>query len=249
MRPLVYEFQDDPRCDGEDVAFMFGPALLVANVVEEGAKTRTVSLPTGCDWFDWTTRRRHAGGQQITVDIDLASIPMFIRDGAIVPTAPGLARLTAGAVTALEWVVTPGHDASFTLYEDDGVSNAYEDGDFLETHIELTAGARTALRFTRHGRSASSVETMILDVVNERKGAFWVSVAGRRIPQFLDRGKWAAAPLGWINDASRSAVRVKYPNPPGDYEVVVSFETFDLIGMDDDRLPSDTDPGGSLRPA
>jgi alpha-glucosidase len=234
MRPLIYEFQDDPCCDGEDVAFMFGPALLVANVVEEGAKTRAVTLPAGCDWFDWTTRRRHAGGQEITVDVDLAAIPMFIRDGAIVPTAPGLGGLTAGAVTTLEWVVTPGRDASFTLYEDDGASNAYEDGDFLETRVELAAGARTALRFTKHGRYASSVETMILDVVNERRGALWVSLAGRRIPQFLDRGKWAAASVGWINDASRSAVRVKYPNPAGDHEVVVSFETFDLIGMDDD---------------
>jgi alpha-glucosidase len=74
---------------------------------------------------------------------------------------------------------------------------------------------------------------MVLDVVNERKGAYWVSLSGQRIAQFLDREKWAAAEVGWIYDAARSAVRVRYPNPAGDYEVIVSFETFDLIGMDE----------------
>jgi len=150
-----------------------------------------------------------------------------------VPTAPGLASLRRDDEAAtIEWVVTPGRDASFTLYEDDGVSNAHEDGAFLETRVDLRAGARTILTFNRQGCYASSIKTMVLDVVNERKGAYWVSVAGRRIPQFLDRRKWAAADDGWIYDAARAAVRVKYPNPDGDYEVVVSFETFDLIGMD-----------------
>jgi alpha-glucosidase len=233
LRPLVYEFQDDPRCDGEDVGFMFGPSILVANVVEAGTKTRTQYLPAGCDWFDWWTRRRYAGGQEVTVDVDLASIPLFIRDGAIVPTAPGLASLTKGWPGTLEWTVTPGRNASFVLYEDDGASNAYLTGEFRETQVSLVAGPRVVLRMGTKGRYASSVATMIVDVVNERKGALWVTVDGRKIPQFLDRRKWTEAEAGWIYDASRRAARVKYPNPGGDHEVVVSFETFDLIGMDD----------------
>lgn len=233
LQPLVYGFQDDPRCDGEDVTFLCGPSMLVANVVEAGAKTRTVYLPAGCDWFDWNTRRRYAGGQEVTVDVDLASIPMFLRDGAIVPTAPGLLNLTRQSASVLQWIVAPGRDAAFTLYEDDGATNAYEDGARLETKVELKAGPRTVLKFTRQGRFASPVRTMILDVINERKGAFWASVAGQRIPQFLDRDKWAAADVGWIYDPACAAARVKYPNPKGDYEVVVSFETFDLIGMDE----------------
>ena len=233
LQPLVYGFQDDPRCDTEDIAFLLGPAILVANVVEEGAETRNVYLPAGCDWFDWATRKRYAGGQAITLPVDIESIPMFLRDGAIVPTAPGLARLTEGDTPTLEWIVAPGRDAAFTLYEDDGASNAYKEGAFLETRVDLKAGPQTVLAFNRTGRYVSSVKTMILDVINERKGAYWVSVAGKRIPQFLDRRKWAAAETGWMYDAARAAVRVKYPNPSGDYEVVVSFETFDLIGMDE----------------
>jgi alpha-glucosidase len=233
LRPLVYEFQQDPRCESEDAAFMFGPSILVANVVEAGAKTRTVYLPAGCDWFDWTTSRRYAGGRDVTVEVNLASIPLFIRDGAVVPTAPGLVSLTRDSVDTLEWTITPGRDASFSLYEDDGVSYAYETGEFLETRVDLCAGVRTVLKFSARGRYASSIATMILNVVNERKGAYWVSVGGRRIPQFLDRMKWAAADAGWIFDGSRSATRVKYPKPENDYEVIVSFETFDLIGMDE----------------
>ncbi len=231
LQPLIYAFQDDPACETEDVAFMFGPSLLVANVVEEGATERTIYLPAGCDWFEWNTRRRFPGGQEVTLEVDLGTIPLFLRDGAIVPTAPGLSRLIGEEAETLQWIVTPGRDAVFTLYEDDGVSNAYEDGVYLETRVEMTAGQRTVLRFSRTGRHASAVRTMILDVVNERKGAYWVSVGGERIPQFLDRRKWEAAETGWIYDPARSAARVKYPNPAGDYEVVVSFETFDLIGM------------------
>ncbi len=234
LRPLIYEFQDDRACDGEDCSFMFGPALLVANVVEEGATTRSVYLPAGCDWFEWSGRKRHAGGSTVTVDVDLATIPMFIRDGSFLPTAPGLTSLLGDKIDTLECLVAPGRDARFTLYEDDGVSNAHENGDFRKTRVDLRAGRRTVLDFRPEGPYASSVKTMILDVINERRGAFWVSVAGRRLDQYLDRRKWAASESGWIYDAGQSAVRVKYPVPDGAYEVVVSFENFDLIGMDDE---------------
>lgn len=232
LRPLVYEFQGDPNCDGEDVQFMAGSALLVANVVERDAETREVYLPAGNDWFEWNSRERIEGGQIVEMEVDLSSIPIFIRDGSIIPMSPGLTSIAKDEVKELTVIVAPGRDASFTLYEDDGRTTAYEDGDYLKTRIHLTAGERTVLSFAHEGAFESPVETIRLEVINDRKGAFWVSVAGRRIPQFLDRDKWAEADSGWIHEAGARAVLVKYPKPESDYDVTVSFEDFDLIGMD-----------------
>jgi len=233
LRPLVYEFQDDPNCDGEDIQFMFGPALLVANVVEPGATAREVYLPAGTGWYDWHTRKRYEGGQTIGMEVGPGSIPMFLRDGAIVPTAPGLTRLTGEGTGTLALIVTPRRNGAFTLYEDDGWSNAYRDGDCRKTCITLTAGKRVRLDFRHEGRFPSPIETVVLDVINEERGAFWVEIDGDRLPQHLDREKWETAEKGWIYDFSRTAVRIKYPAPRDDYDVVVSFEDFDLIGMDD----------------
>ncbi|MCG8508126.1 MAG: DUF5110 domain-containing protein, partial [Rhodospirillales bacterium] len=233
LRPLVYEFQDDANCDREDVQFMAGPALMVANVVEPDAEVREVYLPAGTDWFEWESRERMAGGQTVDVEVDLASIPLFIRDGAILPMSPGLTSIAREEVTELSLVVAPGRDASFTLYEDDGKTMDHQEGVYLKTRIDLKAGERTVLSFSRRGSYDSPLETVVMDVINDRKGAFWVSVAGERIPQFLDRDKWAEADAGWIYEAGASAVRIRYPNPEADYNVVVSFEDFDLIGMDD----------------
>ena len=89
MEPLCSAFQHDKNVYDEGVDFMFGDALLVANVVEKGAKTRTVYLPEGEKFYDYYTRECYEGCQKITVDVDLSSIPMFIRSGAIVVTSEG----------------------------------------------------------------------------------------------------------------------------------------------------------------
>ena len=57
MRPLVYEFQDDPKVYDESFLFMFGRDILVANVLEPGAKTWKIYLPAGCKWYDWQVVR------------------------------------------------------------------------------------------------------------------------------------------------------------------------------------------------
>ena len=86
LRPLCYEFEHDPRAYADCDDFMFGPQLLVANVVERGARERRVYLPT-CDagWYDFYTGEHHAGGRDIVVPAPLDHIPLFARAGAIIP--------------------------------------------------------------------------------------------------------------------------------------------------------------------
>jgi alpha-glucosidase len=85
MRPLVYEFPNDPRCARESFIFLLGAHLLVAPVLEPGARTWRVYLPAGAAWCDWHTGAWHDGGQEIEVAAPLERVPLFARDGGSIP--------------------------------------------------------------------------------------------------------------------------------------------------------------------
>ena len=82
MRPLFFDFADDPRAWEIEDQFMFGPDILVAPVLELGARKRAVYLPAGSDWQDAWTGKKVKGGQQIEADAALENIPVFFRAGS-----------------------------------------------------------------------------------------------------------------------------------------------------------------------
>lgn len=79
MRPLFYDFPDDPLCRDVADAYLFGPDILVAPVLEPGARSRRVYLPAGTDWREAESGARHAGGRTIEVEAPLGRIPWFVR--------------------------------------------------------------------------------------------------------------------------------------------------------------------------
>ncbi|MBE5793318.1 MAG: glycoside hydrolase family 31 protein [Clostridiales bacterium] len=81
MRPLFYDFQQDENCWNVEDAYMFGPDLLIAPVMEAGAETREIYLPNGCRWVDAYTGETYEGGQQVTVPAPLGIIPVMMREG------------------------------------------------------------------------------------------------------------------------------------------------------------------------
>ncbi len=85
MRPLFFDFPDDPAAYTVEDQFMFGPDILVAPVLEQGAVTRACYLPAGEMWRDPWTDNIHAGGQWLTVDAPLHCIPVFLRGDAQLP--------------------------------------------------------------------------------------------------------------------------------------------------------------------
>ena len=232
MEPLCSAFQNDPACYEEGVDFMFGDSILVANVVEKGATARKVYLPAGETYYDFYTRVPYEGGQTIEVPVDLGSIPLFVRSNAIIPMAANqMYNLMNETVTGIQLLCAADKDNSFTLYEDDGVSMDYEKGGFLKTHITMKAGEKTTLDFVREGSYETSAETMFIDMIHREKSPFWVTVDGELIPHFLHRRKFEEAACGWYYSQRLKSVQLKYKNPKKDYQVVVSFEQFDLIGM------------------
>ncbi|WP_052075672.1 TIM-barrel domain-containing protein [Sphingomonas taxi] len=123
MRALFMDFPNDPAVATIGDQYMFGPAFLVAPVTDQGVTSRKVYLPAGADWYDYWTERRYTGGQTIDAAAPIDKIPLFVRAGSIVPMGVQV-RSTATAQPLESICVYPGRDASFTLYDDDGVTNA-----------------------------------------------------------------------------------------------------------------------------
>lgn len=85
MRPLFFDFLRDETCASIDDQFLFGPDLLVAPVLTEGACTREVYLPAGTTWTDAWSRQTFEGGQHIVAEAPLDRIPLYLRADAQLP--------------------------------------------------------------------------------------------------------------------------------------------------------------------
>jgi alpha-D-xyloside xylohydrolase len=148
MRPLVFDFQNDTKVYGITDQFMFGPALLVTPVTTMGATSRSVYLPAGT-WYDFWGGSTMTGGGTSTASAPLSEIPIYVRAGSIVPMGPMIQYATQSA-DPIEIRVYKGQSGSFTLYEDEGDTYDYENGQYAqiplswdETAQQLTIGART----------------------------------------------------------------------------------------------------------
>ena len=118
MRPLVFDFPNDAEALKQATEYMFGPSMLICPVTAPDVTTWRAYLPKAKGgWTEWHTGSHYEGGRYTTVPVDNATIPVFLRDGSIVPLAGDTIALTRGS------------DAAFTLYEDDGVSRGYERGE------------------------------------------------------------------------------------------------------------------------
>ena len=232
MEPMCSAFQKDVKCYEEGVDFMLGDSLLVANVVEKGAVSRKVYLPEGETFYDFYTRAAYEGGRTVELPVDLGSIPLFVRSGAIIPMAEDrLDNLKTQQAEHIRILCAADRDGRFELYEDDGISMDYEKGGCLKTSITMTAGERTVLDFHQEGHYETAVKTLYLDMIHHEKAPYWVKADGETIPHFLHRRKFEDADCGWYYSQRLKSVQIKYPNPKKDYQVIVSFEQFDLIGM------------------
>jgi alpha-D-xyloside xylohydrolase len=129
MRPLVMDFENDEKALNQKYEFMFGPSLLVAPVLQPGIKEWPVYAPaTPGGWFDWWTETKVGGGMTTAMDAPLDKIPLLVKAGSIVPVGPVEQYAGEDRSGDLELRLYPGANGDLTLYEDDGVSYAYEKG-------------------------------------------------------------------------------------------------------------------------
>jgi alpha-D-xyloside xylohydrolase len=124
-RALFMDFPNDPKVSNIPDEYMFGSAILVAPVSEQGATSRSVYLPAGCDWYNYWTNEKIKGGQTITASAPIDKIPLFVRAGSIIPLGSTILS-TQEPQNIASVRVYPGANTDFTLFSDDGNTYAYE---------------------------------------------------------------------------------------------------------------------------
>jgi len=122
-------------------------------------------LPQGTAWYDFWTNQRHEGGQTVLRDTPLDIVPLYVRAGSIVPLGPVVQYATERPDAPYEVRIYPGADGSFTLYEDDNETYAYEKGQSARIPLSWNDKAKTLTIGARIGSYPGMPKQCTLNVV------------------------------------------------------------------------------------
>lgn len=164
MRPLVMDFRSDVKAQNIGDEFMFGPALLVSPVTEQGATTRNVYLPQA-KWYDFWNGTLKAGGTNVIAPAPLDRIPLYVRGGSILPMGPDLQWSTEKPEDPIELRVYPGADGDFTIYEDQNDGYQYQQGAYATIPIHWNDASRTLTIGARKGQFPGMLTHRTFNVV------------------------------------------------------------------------------------
>lgn len=184
MRGLPMDFDQDKAVNNIADQYMFGPAFMVNPITDYKSRSRSVYLPGGNGWYNFATGKYENGGQYLNVDAPLEQIPLFIKEGSIVPVGPALQYVAEKPADPITLFVYTGKDATFDLYEDEATNYNYEKGMF------------SVIKFTYN----EAKKTM---TIGERKGSFLGMLQQRTFKVvWVDKTK----PLAFDAEAKPSAV-------------------------------------------
>ena len=207
VRPLVLAFQDDVETHTLDDQFMCGDALLVAPVYEEGATSRSVYFPAGV-WYDFWDDRQYHGPVRVEVDAPLERLPLFVRGGSVVPLGPVMQYTGERTVDTLRLRVYPGdgqHAVESQLYEDDGHTWAFREGNYRLTRFTLHSSGLppTRLELERQVEGGYSAGYRHLEIAAHgvEKPLHQVIIDGRLLhdahPDHLPAGLFEHLQIAW----------------------------------------------------
>ncbi|MHB8500059.1 MAG: glycoside hydrolase family 31 protein [Candidatus Acidiferrales bacterium] len=134
MEPLFLEYPGAEDYYGDDRVFLFGRDLFVAPVITEKLDAEDIHLPPG-DWYDFWTAEKHSSSEHISLHPALSETPLYVRAGAILPMQPVVQDTNEKPDGPLQLRVYPGNDCHGALYQDDGLTFAYQKGDFLRVNF------------------------------------------------------------------------------------------------------------------
>ncbi|MGB8490591.1 MAG: TIM-barrel domain-containing protein [Bacteroidales bacterium] len=149
MRAMAMDFGSDRAVAGIGDQYMFGPSLLVAPVYRYKARKREVYFPSSSGWYDFYTGIYYFGGYRLSVDAPYERIPLFVKEGSIIPIGPLMQFTEEKPADPITLRVYTGKNCAFTLYEDENTNYNYEKGacstikfSYDESTGELTIGER-----------------------------------------------------------------------------------------------------------
>jgi alpha-glucosidase len=212
MRSLVMETEGEAGTHQIGDEFFLGPWMLIAPIVTDQDR-RQVFLPSG-EWIDYQDgRTRYRGPITLTYTAPLDKIPVFIKTGAIIPMGPVMQYTSEKPVDPLTLDIYPQGSTSFSLFEDDGYSLAYEQGDYTTTayHVAETQTAVTITidrRNNHGGKFRPPPRDYIFNVHNRPDNVAAVTLNGAALP----RGSADQLKAGrqcWAQDTANGLIRVR----------------------------------------
>jgi alpha-D-xyloside xylohydrolase len=186
MRALVMDFNGDSDVENIGNQWMFGPALMACPVGYYKARSRSVFFPRQCGWYnlytgekvidreeldnrtEYTTKRE---GRRLVVDAPYEQIPVFVREGAIIPFGPEMQWSDEKAAELINLYVYAGQDGEFQLYEDEGTNYNYEKGKYATIDITYDDASCTVTFGARKGSFPGMLKQRRFNVVLVDKDA------------------------------------------------------------------------------
>ena len=171
MRALVMDFNGDS--DVEDIGnqWMLGPALMACPVGYYKARNRSVYFPKQCGWYDLYTGEYTQGGQRLVVDAPYEQIPVFVREGAIIPFGPEMQWSDEKPAELINLYVYAGQNGEFQLYEDEGTNYNYEKGKYATIDIAYDDASKTVTFSARKGQFPGMLKNRRFNVILVTKDA------------------------------------------------------------------------------
>jgi alpha-glucosidase (family GH31 glycosyl hydrolase) len=207
VRPLLFDWPHDPKVANDVDSWLFGDYLLVSPVVQQGQTEKHIYLPAGT-WLDWFTGKSYAGGQTITLAVDAtrwSDIPLFVREGAIVPTQAVQDYVGQKPVTEISLDAFPTDQrTSFDYYDDDGSTYAYEHGAYFRQSLSLQQHGDTVIFTTAlpEGSFRPALRSYLLKI--HGYAAQNVSLDGKPLATQADTaGLQGATTPGWASGHDR----------------------------------------------
>ena len=165
MRALVMDFNGDKEVENIGNQWMFGPALMACPVGYYKARNRSVYFPRQCGWYDLYTGEHIVGGQTLIVDAPYERIPVFVREGAIIPFGPEMEWSDEKPAELINLYVYAGKNGQFELYEDEGTNYNYERGQYSTIDISYDDATRVLTIGNRKGSFKGMLKSRSFNVV------------------------------------------------------------------------------------
>lgn len=170
MRPLVMDFNTDPKAVRQGYEYMFGKSMLVAPVTEAGVSNWDVYLPNESVWYDLWTGKKFNGGQTLKADASGDKIPVFVKGGSIIPIGNVMQYTGQASADTLEIRVYRGADGTFDLYEDEGDNYNYENAKFTLIPFKWNESSGSLSIGSLQGSFAGSLKKRVFKVVAVKQG-------------------------------------------------------------------------------
>lgn len=243
MRGLVLHYENDPNVFNEGSEFLFGRELLVAPILRESQTSRSVYLPKGDEWYDFYTNVKYEGEtslQNVSGFFPGAheKVPLYVRAGAILPMVHvdektmnfSGRRVGEGPITDIIFRIYPKYPQgthTHTLYEDDGITNAYKAGAFRKTPIisDLTDDELTVTISAAQGTYEGAVDgrnTQLEIITGQRPET--VSLGTEELVERPEKESILAGEQGWFYEESTCLLYAALGNAPVNQKKVVKIK-------------------------